>query len=146
MTETLACKECGESWTRELVRGRKPTKCASCKSKSTPSAPSKSGSETLDRVEEDFKVRLNGGKVSSSDIKFLGTPKAFKNLMVYSGWETSAGTFVSGCEVRETGFSDRYKVTNVMVRADGSAYVNLTGVSGLYMSKYRAIDVRKLRA
>jgi hypothetical protein len=145
MTETLVCKECGESWTRELVRGRKPSKCSSCKNETPSSAQTKEGSATLDKVEEDFKVRLKSGK-SGSGIKFLGTPKRFNNLMVYSGWETPSDTFVRGSEVREKGSSDRYKVTNVMVRDDGSAYVNLTGVTGLYMSKYRAIDVRQLRA
>ena len=30
--ETLSCEHCGREWTRNLVRGRKPTRCVSCAS------------------------------------------------------------------------------------------------------------------
>ena len=144
MTETLICTDCETSWERTITRGRKPTKCDDCKAGRKPAsantAPVPNGNE---KVEAAYKARV---QMSGQHVTWLGDPVEYVTKYTqYEGFETSEGRVVKDSIVRRKGFSDKYKVMNIVVRKDGTGWANVMGVGGGYSGgKYAAINIDQI--
>lgn len=146
-TELLLCETCNDHWEREVKRGRKPKECPDCKAgtkKSNTKEPA--NPEALKQAEKQYKQRV---QMQGKYFKALGESSIFvttrgKELTIFKSFELDDGVVHQGNLVRQKGLQGRYKVRSLAVREDGTAYVNLIGVSGTYEGKHRALGVDQI--
>jgi uncharacterized Zn finger protein (UPF0148 family) len=150
-TESLTCSICNAPWTRDLKRGRKPTKCPDCISSNTKSVkPKPKKSASVSKATEEVNRKYNRRvQLAGAYFKAIGEPEFItlgsgQVLETYKRFELLDGDIFVGSTIREKGMSGTYKVNQLVLRKDGSAYVDVTGLSGAYMTKYRAFGLQDI--
>lgn len=151
-TETLVCKECGKSWERERVRGRKPHTCPDCKG--TKSEPVEviykfdAETHTSDVVDmttgkrdkskvPDFEVEIPDNAVLVDQHRLPKWLTKYDRVLV-DGKLFECGMTVK-CKNHEHN-GCRFEIRAFVKNSAGPLYFDAVGNAGHCLGKYRVLD------